>query len=1712
MAANHDSFINGCVAIDIEVDPSKSKMFDLAVIRGKPPNHVNFRTRDVDEFLRRLEQMIEPTDFLVGHNIIQYDLEHLIAERPGATKYLRRAIDTLWLSPLAYPEDKSHRLKKPYLDGRLKGGRKQNPVEDAKLALRKLENELEAFCGSSPEQLVAYHFLATCSQNSEGFDGLFTYLRNAKTPGIENAREAVWKILDGRACVRYCEELIAEIDNPTNSWPLAYVLSRVPYTEGESILPPWVAKSFKKAKKMMRDVRATRCELLSCGWCSKYLEPRVALKQWFGHSSYKAEPKDVAGNSLQGRIVNEVVNGKSLLGILPTGTGKSICFQIPALLKYRATGALTVVISPLVALMTDQIEGLTKKGIDSAVTVSGGPSPFDRSLVLDRIRIGEASMLYISPEQLRNSSIQSALRYREIDLWVFDEAHCISKWGHDFRPDYRYVSRYIKDSSGDEFSGQILCLTATAKPDVRLDIQNHFRDRLGIELFEFNGGVERTNLQFKVQKTTEKTKPTHIRELINKEILTEENSGAIVYCATINETETIAGYLSSTGLAAAFFHSKVPLEKKKEVQTGFREGEVRVVVATNAFGMGIDKPNVRLVVHATIPGSLENYLQEAGRAGRDGESANCVLLYDKNDIETQFKLIARSRLSQREIGAILKSIRRLEKKQKTVDGKVVATPEEIVREEIDKEFARDSATDDTRVKTAVSWLEEAKLLTRDENRVDVSPESLKIETITEAETKFEEEKYSVTKSWQKTLLTITGHLLESNDKEGTSTDELMRVSGLSRGRLNQALYDLEMVGILKNDLPVTILVSKGVSNHSDERMREMRDLEIGMIGLMREKAPDADCSTWQKLNLQEFSQGLRDEGHKNVRPDKIKRLVQSLAWDGYDDEEKKGSIRKKFLDRNTISIKLQESWDLLERRAKLRQEGAAVLLDSFLGRVERGKRGKDIEIEVTLGDLLDHLKLLYQDRVNSLVKFMERSLMWMHEQQILTITRGLTIFRPAITIKVRSGKDLNFTEEHFRPLAEYYKEQTLQIHIMSRYAECGLENTKTELANKLAQDYFVFDRIKFVDTWLPGKKSDWSIQTTRETYKRIVKDLNNPTQQDIVTDDRVQTNVLVLAGPGSGKTRVLVHRIAYLVRVRREDPNSILALAYNRHAATEIKKRLRELILDDAAGVTVQTFHAFAMKVLGLSFEKLATEKPDFKTVIAEAVNLIEGSGLDKDEAEARRETLIPGYRWMFVDEYQDIDLEKYELISAIAGRSLNDKELKLSLFAVGDDDQNIYAYDGASVKHIRQFEQDYKTKPNYLLENYRSTANIIDAANAVISLADDRLKRGHDIVINRDRDKDPHGGELEFEDSVARGRVQVIQCPLGRREQSVVAVKELIRLSKFERDWSWSRAAIITRRWEDLQYARAYAEYLNIPVTLATDKPLNIWRLRETQALLTEIQCSQKTELAVSDLLNCLNKVVNSLGRNKWIDLLKQGIEILGDEIGGKSMALEETREWLAEWSKEAREALQGLSLLVAHRAKGLEFDHVVILDGSWRGKLSGKEDKDSPRRLYYVAMTRACRSLTMITRYRHPFVTNSPKNVIYKKIIPDEVDYISLKRKYEVPSLKMVNLGYAGRICNSDISLIAISEAKVGDMVSIVPNEINVWEIRDQRGRQLGTMAKKNFKVPDRFEIEKAKIGAIWTRSKSEESNPEKMKRVSWEVVLPEIVYKGRNVSTYR
>ncbi len=390
-------------------------------------------------------------------------------------------------------------------------------------------------------------------------------------------------------------------------------------------MPPWVLFQFPGAGRMVKQLRDSPCQGSDCQWCRELHDPTRELTRWFGFQEFRPEPADRDGTPLQKKIVQKAMLGEDLLAILPTGAGKSICYQVPALSRYDKTGSLTVVISPLVALMADQVANLEKRGISTCVTVNGLLSMPERRNAMDRIRLGEASILLISPEQLRSRSLSSALEQRLIGAWVLDEAHCLSKWGHDFRPDYRYIGRYIQQHRDGDDQAPILCLTATAKPDVKQEIVDYFQQTLGVDLEVIDGGVERTNLHFAVIQTNETQKLAHLHDILESYLPTDLEGGAIVYCATRRNAEKVAEFLDDKGTQADHFHAGLTPERKKQVQDDFIEGRLKAIAATNAFGMGIDKPDVRLVIHADIPGSLENYLQEAGRAGRDNDAAHCVL-------------------------------------------------------------------------------------------------------------------------------------------------------------------------------------------------------------------------------------------------------------------------------------------------------------------------------------------------------------------------------------------------------------------------------------------------------------------------------------------------------------------------------------------------------------------------------------------------------------------------------------------------------------------------------------------------------------------------------------------------------------------------------------------------------------------------------------------------------------------------------------------------------------------------------------------------------------------------------------------------------------------------------------------------------------------------------------------------------------------------------
>ena len=342
---------------------------------------------------------------------------------------------------------------------------------------------------------------------------------------------------------------------------------------------------------------------------NKYQE---ILKQYWGYDSFR---------DLQEEIITSIGEGKDTLGLMPTGGGKSITFQVPAL----AQSGLCIVITPLIALMKDQVQNLRKRGI-KALAIYSGMTRQEIVTALENCIFGDYKFLYISPERLDTEIFRIKLRSMKVSMITVDESHCISQWGYDFRPAYLKIAEIRELLPGVP----VLALTATATPEVVKDIQSRLNFR---EENVFRMSYERKNLAYIVRKTDNKT-----GELLH--ILKRIDGSAIIYVRNRRRTKEITELLMQEGITADFYHAGLDNAVKDLRQKRWQNGEIRVMVATNAFGMGIDKPDVRIVLHIDLPDSPEAYFQEAGRAGRDGLKAYAVILYAKSDKMTLHKRVA----------------------------------------------------------------------------------------------------------------------------------------------------------------------------------------------------------------------------------------------------------------------------------------------------------------------------------------------------------------------------------------------------------------------------------------------------------------------------------------------------------------------------------------------------------------------------------------------------------------------------------------------------------------------------------------------------------------------------------------------------------------------------------------------------------------------------------------------------------------------------------------------------------------------------------------------------------------------------------------------------------------------------------------------------------------------------------------------------------------
>ncbi|MBC6946392.1 ATP-dependent DNA helicase RecQ [candidate division KSB1 bacterium] len=346
------------------------------------------------------------------------------------------------------------------------------------------------------------------------------------------------------------------------------------------------------------------------------MTPQKALKKYFGHTVFRGQQEEIIAHVLQKRHA---------LVIMPTGMGKSLCYQIPALINE----GLTLVISPLIALMKDQVDVLVGKGMEAAY-INSSLSRAEREARYAAVAEGAYRLLYVTPERFRKPEFVALMRQRRVDLLAIDEAHCIRKWGHDFRPDYTRM----REIRGVLNHPTTIALTATATPEVQDDIVK----QLGLKAAEiklFHEGIARPNLHLAVAEVWGQERK--LEQIIS--MRQRQRGNGIVYFALIKTLQTFSEQLNSKGVRHLRYHGDLEAAERKRVQNQFMQGEGNLVLATNAFGMGIDKDNIRFVLHAEVPGSLEAYYQEIGRAGRDGEHAECVLLYDEQDLLIQMDFI-----------------------------------------------------------------------------------------------------------------------------------------------------------------------------------------------------------------------------------------------------------------------------------------------------------------------------------------------------------------------------------------------------------------------------------------------------------------------------------------------------------------------------------------------------------------------------------------------------------------------------------------------------------------------------------------------------------------------------------------------------------------------------------------------------------------------------------------------------------------------------------------------------------------------------------------------------------------------------------------------------------------------------------------------------------------------------------------------------------------
>lgn len=1597
---NATNKIDKIAFLDLEVSPTNRKIQNIGVLLDE------FECEQVH--LQNLKELFtsQKPDFICGHNFIEFDKLHLSNSSFNPFVQTVPIIDTLYLSLLLFPDKATHRLEKPYKHDIHRESPANSPLQDCKNT-KNLFIYLNECFENLPQNLQDIFTLLL--KGSAHFKGYFSYRAllgaNVQNQNLSTLIKAEFGLED---FARFVGSEEARLD-----FAFALSFSNMLKIKEARYFSSYILARHWGCVEIVKSLRSTEhIELEAFGKDEFRIDGFRSFKRAQSQSLLEVFTQDSKEIS-QKDIIQSALDGESFLAILPTGGGKTLTFQLPALIKAKQCKSLTVVISPLQALMQNHIQSFKAKNQNFCIeAISGFLNPIERFGVFDKLTNGEVDILYLAPEALRSQAIFKALQKRHIERFVIDEAHCFSMWGHNFRQDYHFIAQSIKDleSSPHQDKIAISCFSATAKPEVIEDIKQYFRQNLDIDLKTFIASSERKSLSYEVlQAENEEQKKERLWQVLlqrEQEKPPEMKNPTIIYipqnaglCKRLCEWLTQEVEKSGLNLVIEPFYARLDDDvsegkkqgrKKAQILQDFMDNEVDIIIATTAFGMGIDKPDITTIIHYELSDSLESYIQESGRGARDEEryKAKCFILYDKKDIDKNFYKLRQSNLDFGEIKSLVRVLKNAYKERKR-------NPITVSLKTLHKRLGKyEEEFEPVRIKTSLLEIEKAGIIKRARVKTQIYATSFRLKVgkdkmgavhkvldpqkqalLAKSKEKRSFDDALFLELYDAMILIVQNIIQRSRENSIVSLDELDEIVGsIGETQMVQALKILEKNALLGKENDILLFID---STKAREKIKQFFDFERGFFEAIKEHIKKG-----QAIDLREFNnEGLKNLAASSVSQNPLYVLRFIIKSWGYLLKLAQVPFKCYFKNEQCF-FALTSEVDKLDRAISSRQGIARFVIDTIAQKLAQEHKGaKSKEIYVASAKIYDSLQ---EKGLKSSLSGFHSTLNMMSAvlDRDFDIRAGRLIYHQKECIECdseRLNEKVPYRKEHYDKSFKIFMEQKIaNIHILQAFLDSFVRSGENS-AKAFMRDYFSLSKRDFIRAHKIDEKFIKS-PISKELLSAIILDLND-SQRKILEDK--SSAIMIFAGPGSGKTKTLVHKMAHLLTKEDKKSENFLMLAHSRIAVLEFRARLYSLLGEQALNVKILTFHSFALSLLGERVEN--DEELDNK--ITQAARGLKEATIS-----------LPYIEMLVLDEYQDVNAESYEFIKAIYAKMRGEKQI----IAVGDDDQLIGEFLGADKRFIKHFKQDFgiqdedseiyesgevseegydgenvgggnasdnegesggneseqenkRFSTHTLSVNYRSGGKILDFINAFRkAFLPDSLKR-ENLTPS---DKNKHSGFVSLTLHTHALSLQEIARQIRQIQANTGSVPS---------DESAPSIALLLRSNDEVlraQYALAKAG-INAGYILDKDgfevgDLVEFWEFLECLKSGLDIHQAHKKICQIyqnSQNLELFKRALKLFAREYREDL---DYAKSADKNLGASVVASDFEKFLAELKFEEIEQAKGKVIIsTMHKAKGKEFDIVFV-----GIRKDFRFSEIAERRLLYVAFSRAKQKLFIHTQ----------------------------------------------------------------------------------------------------------------------------------------------------